>query len=175
MKHLKPFALYEADPWDNSTSAPFNMESEDPVAYIELPESKRDFVVLGTPGDNCILRRKSDGSLWVLDTEDISSDYDDYLYYYPADDEEDDGERAEGYEAEEYANIATVIINAPNFVYLGGAEGWSNRGDEMRLFKIDPELANTLIEDYFGRSKAPGTGGEYKNAANLLSKAFPEA
>jgi hypothetical protein len=165
MKHIKPFKLYEADPWDNSPSAPFNMDSKEPKAYIEYPESKRDFVVLVTPGDNCILRRKSDGSLWVLDTEDIADDYHDYLYYYPADDEEDDGERAEGYEDEEYGNIATSIINSKNFIYLGGYRGWKDRGDEMRLFKIDLPLASVLMGDYSTKS-----GEEYRKADRLLSR-----
>ena len=164
MKHLKPFALYESDPWDNSPSAPFNTDPEEPKAYLEFPESKRDFVVLGTPGDNCILRRKSDGSLWVLYTENIEDDYADYLYYYPADDEEDDGERAEDYEAEEYGNIATAIINSKNFVYLGGYKGWDDRGDEKRLFRIDLPLANVLIGEYSTKS-----GEEYKKADRLLT------
>ena len=164
MKHLKPFALYEANPWDNSPSAPFNTDPKEPKAYLELPESKRDFVVLGTPGDNCILRRKSDGSLWVLYTENIEDDYADYFYYHPADDEEDDGERAEGYEAEEYGNIATAIINSKNFVYLGGYKGWDDRGDEKRLFRIDLPLANVLIGEYSTKS-----GEEYKKADRLLT------
>lgn len=164
MKHLAPFTLYEADPWDNSPSAPFNMDSKEPKAYLEFPESKRELVVLGTPGDNCILRRKSDGSLWVLYTEDIEDDYHDYLYYYPADDVQDDGERAEGYEAEEYGNIATAIINSKNFVYLGGYKGWDDRGDEKRLFRIDLPLANVLIGDYSTKS-----GEEYKKADRLLT------
>ena len=165
MKHIKPFKLYEGDPWDNSPLSPFNIDPETAVAYLEFPESKRDFVVLGTPGDNCILRRKSDGSLWVLDTEDIAEDYHDYLYYYPADDEDDDGERAEGYEDEEYGNIATAIINSKNFIYLGGYRGWADRGDEMRLFKIDLPLANVLMSDYSTKS-----GEEYRKADRLLSR-----
>ena len=165
MKHIKPFKLYEGDPWDNSPLSPFNIDPETPVAYLEFPESKRDFVVLGTPGDNCILRRKSDGSLWVLDTEDISLDYNDYLYYYPADDEDDDGERAEGYEDEEYGNIATAIINSKNFIYLGGYRGWADRGEEMRLFKIDLPLANVLMSDYSTKS-----GEEYRKADRLLTR-----
>jgi hypothetical protein len=164
MKHIKPFKLYEGDPWDNSPSAPFNIDPETPVAYIEYPESKRDFVVLGTPGDNCILRRKSDGSLWVLDTEDIEEDYHDYLYYYPSEEDDDEG-RAEGYEDEEYGNIATAIINSKNFIYLGGYRGWKDRGDEMRLFKIDLPLANVLMGDYSTKS-----GEEYRKADNLLSR-----
>ena len=165
MKHIKPFKLYEGDPWDNSPLSPFNIDPETPVAYLEFPESKRDFVVLGTPGDNCILRRKSDGSLWVLDTEDIAEDYHDSLYYYPADDEDDDGERAEGYEDEGDGNIATAIINSKNFIYLGGYRGWADRGDEMRLFKIDLPLANVLMSDYSTKS-----GEEYRKADRLLSR-----
>jgi len=165
MKYIKSFKLYEGDPWDNSPLSPLNIDPETPVAYIEYPEAKREFVVLGTPGDNCILSRKSDGSLWVLDTEDISLDYDDYLYYYPADDEDDEDERAEGYEKEEYANIATAIINSKNFIHLGGYRDWKDRGDEMRLFKIDLPLANVLMSDYSTKS-----GEEYRKADRLLSR-----
>ena len=179
MKNLKPFKLYEGDPWDNDPSAPWNQsEDQDPVADIEYSEAQRDFVVLGIPGDDCILKRKSDGTLWILDATDLEDGYEDYLYYYILDDE---NERAEGYEDEEYANIATDLLKGNE--YLEGREAWEDRDGE-RLFRIDPELAETLIEDYVSYSKAregrrynPSSSDmeEYKRSASLLSKAFPEA
>lgn len=180
MKNLKPFKVYEGDHWDNDPSAPWNQPDDpDPVAGIEYSEAQRDFVVLGIPGDDCILKRKSDGTLWILDVTDLEDGYEDYLYYYILDDE---NERAEGYEAEEYANIATDALKGNE--YLEGREAWYDRGAMVRLFRIDPELAETLIEDYVSYSKAregrrynpsPSAMGEYKKVASLLSKAFPEA
>ena len=179
MKNLKTFKLYEGDWWDNDPSAPWNQpDAPEPVANIEYPEAKRDFVVLGIPGDDCILKRKSDGTLWILDATDLEDGYEDYLYYYILD---DGNERAEGYEDEEYANIATDLLRGNE--YLEGREAWKNRDGE-RLFRIDPELAETLIEDYVSYSKAregrrynpsPSDMEEYKRSASLLSKAFPEA
>jgi hypothetical protein len=179
MKNLKTFKLYEGDPWDNDPSAPWNQpEDPDPVADIEYPEARRDFVVLGTPGDDCILKKKDDGTLWILDATDIESDYEDYLYYFPT---IYGRERAEGYEEDEYACIATDILKANE--HLEGKEAWDNNDGE-RLFKIDLELAEALIEDYIDYSRAregrrynPSTAmmAEYKRAASILSKAFPEA
>ena len=180
MKNLKPFKLYEGDWWDNDPSAPWNQpDAPEPVANIEYPEAKRDFVVLGIPGDNAILRKKSDGSLWVLDVTDISDDYGDYLYQDMVDD--DESERAKGYEEEEYASIVTDMFKEGNFREGKGA--WEDR-DSERLFKIDLELAEVLIEDYVsyskpraGRRYTLGTSDmdEYKRAASVLSKAYPEA
>ena len=181
MKNLKPFKLYEGDPWDNDPRAPWNQPDDpDPVADIEYPEAKRDFVVLGIPGDDAILRKKSDGSLWVLDVTDISDDYGDYLYQDMVDD--DESERAEGYEEEEYASIATDLFKGNN--YKEGKEAWDDRDGVMRLFKIDLELAEMLIEDYVSYSKprgdrrynpSPSDMDEYRRAASVLSKAYPEA
>jgi hypothetical protein len=180
MKNLKPFKLYEGDWWDNDPSAPWNQpDGPEPTAYTEYPESKRDFVVLGIPGDNAVLRKKSDGSLWVLDVTDISDDYGDYLYQHVVDD--DESERAKGYEEEEYASIATDMFKEGG--YKEGRGAWEDR-DSERLFKIDLGLAEVLIEDYVNYSKprasrrwTPGTSdmAEYKRAASVLSKAFPEA
>ena len=180
MKNLKPFKLYEGDPWDNDPRAPWNQPDDpDPVAEIEYPEARRDFTVLGTPGDDCILRKKSDGTLWLLDATDIESDHDEYLYYIQIGD--DDRERAEGYEDDEYACIATDLFGDNE--HLEGKEAWDNRDGE-RLFKIDLELAEELIGDYVNYSRAredrrynpnPSVMAEYKRAASILSKAFPEA
>ena len=179
MKYLKTFNLYEGDWWDSDPSAPWNApEDPEPVADIEYSEAQRDFVALATPGDDAILKKKSDGSLWVLDTTDISDDYEDYLYYYPERDD-DERERAEGNEEEEYASIATDLFKENNF--LEGKEARDNKDGE-RLFKIDLELAEELIEDYVNYSKPRGRSyystsmmDEYKRAASILSKAFPEA
>ena len=182
MKNLKSFKVYEGDWWDSDPSAPWNQpEDPDPVADIEYPEARRDFVVLGTPGDDAILKKKGDGTLWILDVTDIADDYDDYMYYYPAG-EDDDRERAEGFEDDEYACIATDILKANE--HLEGKEAWDEKDGE-RLFKIDLPLAEALIEDYVNYSKpregrryynpSTSTMDEYKRAASVLSKAFPEA
>mgnify|MGYP007062870944 CR=1 FL=1 len=179
MKYLKTFNLYEGDWWDGDPNAPWNApEDPEAVAAIEYTESQRAFVALATPGDDALLKKKSDGSLWVLDVTDISDDYEDYLYYYPERDD-DERERAEGNEEEEYASIATDIFKENNF--LEGKEARDNKDGE-RLFKIDLELAEELIEDYVNYSKPRGRSyystsmmDEYKRAASILSKAFPEA
>jgi len=184
MKNLKSFKLYEGDWWDNDSNAPWNRPDDpDPIAGKEYSEVQRDFVTLATPGDDAILKKKSDGSLWVLDTTDIADDYDDYLYYYPQRDD-DESERAEGFEDEEYASIATTA-HRHNSIPLQNPEGkgaWDERDGTVRLFKIDLEMAETLIEDYVNYSKPRGRSyystsmmNEYKRAASILSKAFPEA
>ena len=180
MKNLKTFKLYEGDWWDNDPSAPWNQpDAPEPEAYIEYPEAKRDFITLATPGDDAILKKKSDGSLWVMRVEHIEEDYDDYLYYYVGG-EDDDRERAEGYEEEEYASIATDIFKENNF--QEGKEAWDE--ESAWLVKIDLDLAEALIEDYISYSRAregrrfnPSQAmmDRYKKAASILSKAFPEA
>jgi len=182
MKNLKSFKVYEGDWWDSDPSAPWNQDDREaePVADIEYTESQRAFVVLGTPGDDCILKRKSDGTLWVMDVTDAAHEYYEYMYHYPGG-EDDDWERAEGNEEEEYASIATDLFKENNF--LEGKEAWDNKDDE-RLFKIDLPLAEFLIDEYVSYSKAregrrynPSSSDmeEYKRSASLLSKAFPEA
>ena len=182
MKHLKPFEVNEGDWWDSDPSAPWNApEDPEPEAYLEYPEAKRDFTTLAAPSDTAILKKKSDGSLWVLDTTDIDEDHSDYLYYYQGG-EDDDRERAEGYEDEEYASIATDLFKDNG--YKEGKEAWDDR-DGDRLFKLTPELAEELIAEFVLYSKPrvrasaynpnPDTMAEYKKAASILSKAFPEA
>jgi len=182
MKNLKSFKVYEGDWWDNDPSAPWNApEDPEPDAYIEYPEAKRDFITLAMPSDMAILKKKSDGSLWILDTTDIEEDHSDYLYYYRGG-EDDDSERAEGYEDEEYASIATDMFKEGG--YKEGKEAWDDR-DGDRLFKLTPELAEEFIEEFVSYSK-PRSGArvwnpnasqmaEYKRSASILSKAFPEA
>lgn len=186
MKNLKSFKLYEGDPWDNDPRAPWNQPDDpDPIARREYSESQRDFVVLAIPGDDALLKKKSDGSLWVLDTTDIEDDYEDYLYYYPERDD-DERERAEGYEDEEYASIATTSHRHHNSIPLQKPEGkgaWDERDGTVRLFKIDLDLAEELIEDYVNYSRrrdrryalSTSKMDEYKKSASILSKAFPEA
>ena len=166
MKNLKPFKVNEGD-W-----------GEEPEAYTEYQEAKRDFITLATPSDTAILKKKSDGSLWCLDTTDIEEDHNHYLYYYRG------GERAEGYEEEEYASIATGLFKGNN--YKEGKEAWDDRDGVDRLFKLTPELAEELIEEFVTYSK-PRAGArvwntnpamrrsEYKKGASVISKAFPEA
>lgn len=176
MKNLETFNLYEGDPWNYGTRAE-NEQVE--AAIIQYPETKRDFVVLGIPGEEAILKKKSDNSLWVLDVTDISDDFEDYLYQYVAD--ADESERAEGYEVEEYASIATDIFKNKN--YLKGKGAWEDRDGWVRLFEIDLPLAEVLIEDYVDHSRqrnrkyslSTSDMNEYKKAASVLSKAFPEA
>lgn len=181
MKNLKPFSLYEGDWWDGDPNAPWN-RSEDPeaVARREYSEAQRDFVVLAIPGDDALLKKKSDGTLWILDATDIQDDYGDYLYYYPERDDYE-RERAEGFEDDEYACIATDILKANE--HLEGKGAWDERDGTVRLFKIDLELAEKLIEDYVNYSRrrdrryalSTSKMDEYKKAASILSKAFPEA
>ena len=180
MKNLKSFSLYEGDWWDGDPNAPWNRpEDPEPVAAIEYSEAQRDFVVLATPGDEGVLKRKSDGTLWILDATDIQDDYEDYLYYYP--ERDDERERAEGYEEEEYASIATDLFKGNN--YKEGKEAWDDRDGTVRLFKIDLDLAEELIEDYVNYSRrrdrryalSTSKMDEYKKSASILSKAFPEA
>ena len=179
MRNLKTFKdLNEGDWWDSDPSAPWNQpEDPEPVADIEYPEAKRDFITLATPSDTAILKKKSDGSLWCLDTTDIEEDHSDYLYYYRG------GERAEGYEEEEYASIATGLFKGNN--YKEGKEAWDDRDVVDRLFKLTPELDEELIEEFVLYTKLragvrannpnPAMWAEYKRAASILSKAFPEA
>ncbi len=180
MKNLKPFKLSEGDWWDNDPSAPWNQDYQEPEARITYTEAQMLFSVLLVAGDSAIMKKKSDGSMWVLDVTDIEDyeEFEDYLYYYEIG---DDRQRAEEYVEEEYEAIATDLFKENK--WKEGKEAWDNR-DSERLFKIDLELAEKLIHFYTKYSK-PRTGtawrpnwvqmGRNRLAASLLSKAFPEA
>jgi hypothetical protein len=120
--------------------------------------------------------------MWVLDVTDISDyeEFEDYIFRYPVGD--DEWERFEDAKDEEYANIATDLFKENK--WAEGKEAWEDRDGETRLFKIDLGLAEELIHDFIKYSK-PRTGTTWRPnqeqmkanrlAANLLSKAFPEA
>ncbi len=182
MKNLKTFKVYEGDWWDNDPSAPWNQpDPPEPEAGISYTEAQQDFKTLVIASDSAILRKKGDGTMWVLEVTDIQYDEDftDYLHYYDVGD--DETERFEGMEEDEYASIATDLFKENK--WKEGKEAWDNR-DAERLFKIDLELAEELIHDFVEYSK-PRTNRawrpnqtqmkENRLAANLLSKAFPEA
>lgn len=187
MKNLKPFRVNEGDWWDNDPSAPWNQpEPPEPEARIDYPEAKQDFKTLAIASDSAILRKKSDGSMWVLDVTDIEDyeEFEDYIFRYPVDD--DEWERYEDMKDEESANISTDLFKENK--WAEGKEAWDNRDvagtEDVRLFKIDLELAEELIHGFVKYSK-PRAGARWnpsqeqmkanRLAANLLSKAFPEA
>jgi hypothetical protein len=182
MKNLKPFKVNEGDWWDNDPSAPWNQpDPPEPTARIEYTEAQMGFKILVVASDSAIMRKKSDGSMWVLDVTDISDyeEFEDYLYYY---DMYDERERYEGMEEEEYGAIATDLFKENK--WTEGKEAWEDRGGEMRLFKIDLGLAEELIHDFVKYSK-PRAGATWRPkpeqmkanrlGASILSKAFPEA
>lgn len=182
MKNLKQFKVYEGDWWDSDPSAPWNApEDPEPTARIEYTEAQREFKMLVVASDSAILKKKSDGSMWVMDITDISDyeEFEDYLYYY---DDGEDRERYEGAEEDEYANIATDLFKENK--WAEGKEAWEDRDGEMRLFKIDLGLAEELIHDFVKYSR-PRAGAIWRPnqeqmkanrlAASILSKAFPEA
>ncbi len=186
MKNLKPFKVYEGDWWDNDPSAPWNQpDPPEPEAGIEYTEAQREFKVLAIAIDLAILRKKNDNSMWVLDVTDIADyeEFQDYIYYF---DTGDGRERYEDYEEDEYGNIATDLFKDNK--WAEGKEAWDNREvvgtEDLRLFKIDLELAEELIHDFVEYSKPrnrPGWAGAQallkanRLAAGILSKAFPEA
>jgi hypothetical protein len=182
MKNLKTFKLYEGDWWDNDPSAPWNQpDAPEPEAYIEYPESKRDFKALVIASDTAILKKKSDGSMWMLDITDIAEEeeFEDYLYYFET---EDGRERYEDAEEEECESIATDIFKENR--WAEGKEAWDDRNEGDRLFKIDLGLAEELIHDFASYSKPRGRSGwagaqtsmkANRLGASILAKAFPEA
>ena len=183
MKNLKPFRVNEGDWWDNDPSAPWNQEDPpEPEARIDYPEAQQDFKTLVIASDSAILRKKSDGSMWVLDVTDIDNyeEFEDYIFRYPVGD--DEWERFEDMKDEESANISTDLFKENK--WAEGKEAWEDRDGETRLFKIDLGLAEELIHDFVKYSK-PRAGARWnpsqdqmkanRLAASLLSKAFPEA
>jgi hypothetical protein len=183
MKNLKPFKVNEGDWWDNDPSAPWNQpDPPEPEARIEYSENERLFKLLTIASDSALLKKKADGSIWILDITDVEYDEGctDYLYFYDVD--EDTKERYEGMEDEEYGSLATDLFKENK--WTEGKEAWEDRGGEMRLFKIDLGLAEELIHDFVKYSK-PRAGATWRPSpaqmkanrlgASILSKAFPEA
>lgn len=187
MKNLKTFKVNEGDWWDNDPNAPWNAPDDpEPEARIEYSENERLFKLLTIASDSALLKKKADGSIWILDTTDV--EYDeycaDYLYFYDVD--EDTKERYGDMEDEEYGSLSTDLFKENK--WAEGKEAWENRDvagtEDRRLFKIDLELAEELIHDFVKYSK-PRTGGYWRPspaqmkanrlAASMLAKAFPEA
>ena len=195
MKNLKPFSeLREGDWWDSDPSAPWNAPDDpDPEAGIEYSKGEQPFEIVVSVPDLVLLRKKSDRSLWILDTVDMldtGGDYDDYIYYY---DNGEEREKLGDMDDESYANILVDLYKEKKYVEDGTAEGWENKWedeDAVRLYKLTPDLAEHIIHEAMTYSKERKGGDpahawrtryiakygpKYREMANLISRAFPEA
>jgi hypothetical protein len=197
MKNILSYSqLNEGDPWDNDPNAPWNQEDPpEPEAYLEYKTADQPFdVVSSVPDDIALLKKKSDGSLWVLDTTDLldeGGDFDDYIYYVDYG-EDSDKEKAEDMEDESYSNILVDLYKEKKYIENGTADAWELRWDddtpEGRLYKLNPELAEHVIHDLLAYTKtrtgsnvptwqikrAQTYGEKYRNIINIISRAFPE-
>jgi hypothetical protein len=193
MKNLKPYSmLKEGDPWDNDPSAPWNQPDDpEPEAQIEYKTGDQPFSIVASVPDLTLLKKKSDGSLWVLDTMDLldtGGDYEDYIYYYEIDDEM---EKAENMDDESYLNILVDLYKERKYSDEATGESWENKWDDddpIRLYKINTDLAEYLIPELMQWSKTrsgelykwrertvKAHGASYRTIANVISRAFPEA
>lgn len=202
MKNIRTYnQLHEGDPWDNDPSAPWNQEDPpEPEAAIEYKTPEQPFDVLhSVPNDIALLKKKSDGSLWVLDVADIldeGGEFDDYIYYANhGDDEYMQNEKDEDMDDESYTNIVVDLYKEKKYVEDGTGEGWAARYDDdvpKRLYKLNLSLAEEIIPDLMGYAKFRGGdasdkiaewkkrsidrhGSKYRSMANTISRAFPEA
>ena len=183
MKNLKPYsALKEGDWWDSDPSAPWNAPDDpEPSAEVEYTSAQQEFVTeVGVPDWFAILKKKSDSSLWVLDTRDLldtGGEYDDYIFYVEYDDER---ERSEDMSEESYVNIATDLYKEGKYSEETDITAIEDGENEERLYKLDETLAAWLIEESLYWSKKRDqrfyTGkraNEYRELANFLGRAFP--
>ena len=185
MKNLKPFSdhLNEGDWWDNDPSAPWNQpDPEDPEAVVDYPKNQQLFEIAAYVPDNyAILKKKDDGSLWVLDARDLldaGGDFDDYIFYVHY---EDEIQEAEDMEDESYLNIATDLYKEKKFVDDPGADAIDEADGEERLFRLTEPLAAWIIEDALYWSKrrdqryfSDKRSKSYREVANFVSRAFPD-
>ena len=188
-KALKAYKkISEGDWWDSDPSAPWNQDDgPEPEASIEYPVAQQAFKYLTDAGDEALLKKKDDGTLWLLDVMDIldpSGEFEDYVYMIQQ--SEDDREVADGMEEESYINISTDLYKRK--MYNEDPElDWDDRDFDVKLYMVTPKLAEHLIEDYLYYSKGnrkdmptwrrsnEKTQRKYREMANILSRAFPES
>jgi hypothetical protein len=185
MKNLKPFSahLNEGEWWDNDPSAPWNQpDPEDPEATIEYTKAAQLFEIPAYVPDNyAVLKKKDDGSLWVLDARDIldsGGEFDDFIFYVHY---EDEIHLAEDMEDESYINIATDLYKENKFVNDPSADAIEEADGEERLFRLTEPLAAWIIEDSLYSSKkrdqkyfSDKRAQDYRKVANFVSRAFPD-
>ena len=184
MKNLKPYsALKEGDWWDSDPSAPWNAPDDpEPEAGIEYTSAQQEFVQeVGVPDWFSILKKKSDSSLWVLDTRDLldtGGEYDDYIFYVEYDDER---ERSEDMDEDSFINIATDLYKEGKYGEEADISAIEDGENEERLYKLDEALAAWIIEESLYQSKQRDrkyyTGKrakEYRELSNFLGRVFPD-
>ena len=179
--------MHEGDWWDNDPRAPWNQDDPpEPESGIEYKPADQPFEISASVSDDLtLLKKKSDNSLWVMDTVDMldtDGEFDAYIYYINYDD--DQSEKAEDMEDESYLNIATDLYKNKEYIEDPTIEDWENKYDKepyIRLFKINEPLAAHLLEHalywkkrrdqkYYPKKPNPG----YKDIVNLLARAYPE-
>lgn len=184
MQNLKPYsALKESDWWDNDPSAPWNQpDAPDPEAAVEYTPAQQEFKYeVGVPDWFAILRKKSDWSLWVLDTRDLldsGGEYDDYIFYIHL---EDEIVIADDMEDDSYVNIATDLYKEGKYAEESDITAIDDGENEERLYRLDETLAAWLIEDslYWSKKReqrffTPNRAKRYREMANFLGRAFPD-
>jgi len=186
MINLRPFpkphqVLSESSPWDGDPKAPWYTNPSEPEAKIKFNSREQLFEIqVHVPDAYAILKKKGDGTLWVLDTRDMldsEGEFDDYIFYVNYMDMKD---KAEDMEAESYLNIATDLYNEGKYLENPEADIIEMAESEERLFKLTDPLVAWLIEDslylskkrdrkYYSQSKF----NYYRDTANYLGRAFP--
>ena len=124
---------------------PDDPDPPDPIADIEYSEAEQLFSYLsGDQTESVLLKKKSDGSYWILNVIDMEGDpdFDEYYYYINFDDER---EVAEDMLDETFVNVATDLFRENKWVE-GTLENWE--AGEARLFKLTEEIAEDLFSIY---------------------------
>ena len=184
MKHLKPFSVNEGDWWDNDPSAPWNAPDDpEPEAEVDYTAAQQDFTFLVHCPDTALLKLKSDGSIWALNTVDLEDeeDFEPYVYYWY--NEDGDKEAFEDMMEYSYVNYATDGLREKKGYEGDDALGewmkFEEEGEGLRLVKVDLPLAEHLIDDFYRLSRSSWVKADrkpdYRLGASILSRAFPEA
>jgi len=99
MNHIKPFKLFEGDPWDNDPNAPWNQKDEpEPEREIDWIDRKgsekliKYTMEIFEVGDCAIVKKISNSKLYVVNTEglEFEEDFEAYRLKHGYDDDEND-------------------------------------------------------------------------------------
>jgi hypothetical protein len=160
----------------------------DPVVGIEYSRAEQLFTYLsGDKTEFVLLKKKSDGSYWILNVVDMEGDDEFEDYYYIINWDESESEIDEDLLDETFVNVATDLFKKNKWVE-GTLENWE--AGESRLFKLTEEIAEDLFSIYSsfirrtskvypwkrtGGGRSQGGGSDIKDFLGDLARIYPDA